>query len=123
MWAGAGWTRCTRQREQLVERPGNQRGRDVVTKTQTEVQKGLACLEEGLAGGKLEGGPLGICTRTSCSGFGLYLKKNRKLSKVVSRGRTRSHLHVEKIALAAAGVLNWKWTREAVGRLVEWLLV
>lgn len=88
-----------------------------------EVQKGLACREGGLAGGKVEGGPPGICTRTSCSGFGLCLKKNRKLSKVVSRGRTRSHLHVEKIALATAGVLNWKGTREAVGRLIEWLLV
>lgn len=48
--------------------------------------------------------PPGICTETPCSGFGLYLKKNRKLSKVVRRGKTHSHLHAEKIPLAAVGL-------------------
>ena len=64
-------------------------------------------------------GPPGICTRRPHSGFGLYLKQNRKLSKTVSRGKTHSHLHFEVIPLASARVLNRREIREDVEGLVK----
>ena len=55
-------------------------------------------------------GPPGVCTKD----LGLYLRQNLKLSKAVSRGKTRSHLHFEAIPLAIAGVLNWRGAEDNV---------
>ena len=44
-----GWAGCPGQRTQLVERPGNWRGHDVVAESE-KGPEGLACREGGLAG-------------------------------------------------------------------------
>lgn len=69
--------RVRRQRGQHVEGPGN--GGDVVPCRNREWA--------GRPGMPGSWAPPGIFTRTPCPGLDLYLKKNRKLPKVVSKGK------------------------------------